>query len=103
MSVLMQFAMFPTDKGASASPWVSRIIAMVRESGFNYQLNAMGTVIETENLADAQEIVSKAYALLQTDCKRVYCTVSFDIRVGSVGRMKQKIASVEDKIGAVNH
>ena len=103
MSVLMQFAMFPTDKGASASPWVSRIIAMVRESGFFYQLNPMGTVIETETLSEAQEIVSKAYNLLQPDCKRVYCMVSFDIREGSIGRMNQKIASIEDKIGKVNH
>ena len=103
MSVLMQFAMFPTEKGASASPWVSRIIAMVRESGHHYQLNPMGTVIETETLTEAQEIVSNAYNLLQPDCKRVYCTVSFDIRESPNDRMNQKIASIEDKIGKVNH
>jgi uncharacterized protein YqgV (UPF0045/DUF77 family) len=102
MSVLMQFAMFPTDRGVSASPYVSRIIAMLRESGHPYQLNAMGTVVETQTLAEAQELVARAYSLLQIDCSRVYCTVSFDIREGEMGRMKQKIASIEDKIGAVN-
>ncbi len=103
MSVLMQFAMFPTDKGASASPYVSRIIAMIRESGIPYQLSAMGTIIETETLAEAQAIVNQAYALLQADCSRVYCTVTFDIREGKTGRMQQKVASVEEKIGPVNH
>jgi len=103
MSVITQFAMFPTDKGESVSPYVSRIIAMVRESGVPYQLNAMGTVIETASLEEAQGFVLKAYHLLQTDCNRVYCTVSFDIREGFIGRMEQKIASVEQKIGAVNH
>lgn len=103
MSVLMQFAMFPTDKGASASPYVSRIIAMIRESGYPYQLSAMGTIIETETLGEAQSLVNKAYALLSDDCSRVYCTVTFDIRDGSVGRMQQKVASIEEKIGAVNH
>ena len=103
MSVLMQFAMFPTDKGASASPYVSRIIAMIRESGIPYQLSAMGTIIETETLAEAQTIVNQAYALLQADCSRVYCTVTFDIREGKTGRMQQKVASVEEKIGPVNH
>jgi uncharacterized protein (TIGR00106 family) len=103
MSVLMQFAMFPTDKGASASPYVSRIIAMIRESGLSYQLTAMGTLIETETLEEAQSIVNKAYALLANDCSRVYCTVTFDIREGSGGRMQQKIASIEGKIGPVNH
>jgi len=103
MSVLMQFAMFPTDKGISASPYVSRIISMIRESGVNYQLNAMGTIVETETLSEAQEIVTKAYSLLKDDCERVYCTVTFDIRNRQSGRMQQKIASIEKKIGPVNH
>jgi uncharacterized protein (TIGR00106 family) len=103
MSVLMQFAMFPTDKGDSASPYVSRVIAMIRESGIPYQLSAMGTIIETETLEEAQEIVNRAYNLLKDDCSRVYCTVTFDIRNGSIGRMKQKVESIENKIGPVNH
>ena len=103
MSVLMQFAMFPTDKGASASPYVSRVIAMIRESGLSYQLSAMGTIIETETLEDAQAVVAKAYSLLREDCTRVYCTVTFDIRDGKTGRMQKKIASIEEKIGKVNH
>ncbi len=103
MSVLMQFAMFPTDKGASASQYVSRIIAMIRESGLPYQLSAMGTIVETETLAEAQAIVSKAYALLSKDCTRVYCTVTFDIRDGKSGRMQHKITAIEEKIGPVNH
>lgn len=103
MSVLMQFAMFPTDKGASASTYVSRVISMIRESGFPYQLSAMGTIIETDTMEEAQSVVTKAYALLQNDCTRVYCTVTFDIRDGAVGRMQHKIASIEAKIGKVNH
>ena len=103
MSVLMQFAMFPTDKGVSASPYVSRVIAMIRESGLPYQLTAMGTIIETETLDEAQAIVKKAYDLLLTDCSRVYCTVTFDIRDGKTGRMTKKIAAIEEKIGPVNH
>lgn len=103
MSVLMQFAMFPTDKGASASPYVSRVIAMIRESGLPYQLSAMGTIVETETLSEAQAIVAKAYDLLSNDCTRVYCTVTFDIRDGKSGRMTEKIAAIEDKIGPVKH
>lgn len=103
MSVLMQFAMFPTDKGASASPYVSCVIAMIRESGFPYQLSAMGTIIETDTMEEAQSVVTKAYSLLQKDCSRVYCTVTFDIRDGTVGRMQQKVASIEAKIGKVKH
>lgn len=95
--------MFPTDKGVSASPYVSRVIAMIRNSGLPYQLSAMGTIIETETLEEAQSVVNKAYILLKDDCTRVYCTVTFDIRDGETGRMHQKIASIEGKIGPVNH
>ena len=103
MSVLLNFAMFPTDKGASASNYVSRVIAMIRESGYPYQLSAMGTIIETETMEEAQKVINKAYTLLQADCSRVYCTVTFDIRDGATGRMHQKVASIEAKIGPVNH
>ncbi|MBK7172976.1 MAG: thiamine-binding protein [Bacteroidales bacterium] len=101
MSVLLQFAMFPTDKGISASPWVSKIIEMVRGSGFEYRLTSMATIVETSTLAEAQEIVEKAYSLLEPECERVYCTISLDIRKGPIGRLEGKIDSIEQKIGPV--
>jgi uncharacterized protein (TIGR00106 family) len=102
MSVLFEMAMFPTDKGESASPYVSRVIKSIRESGVNYQLTAMGTIIETETMDDALQIIRQAYELLSGDCNRVYCAVKFDIRQGKTGRMQQKIQSIERKIGEVN-
>jgi len=102
MSVLFEFAMFPTDKGESASPYVSRIIGMIRESGASYKLTPMGTVIETETIEEALEIIRNAYSLLQPDCNRVYSTVKFDIRKGPKGRMEKKIQSIVNKIGDVN-
>lgn len=98
----MQFAMFPTDKGASVSQWVSKIIEMVRESNYPYKLSPMGTIVETETIEQANQIVAQAYKLLQPDCKRVYCTVTFDIKEGKTGRMAQKIKSIENRIGEVN-
>lgn len=102
MSVLFEFAMFPTDKGESASPYVSRIIKMIRESNATYKLTPMGTVIETETMDEALDLIRKAYSELEPDCKRIYSTVKFDIRKGPKGRMEQKIRSIENKIGKVN-
>ncbi len=99
MSVLVEFSMFPTDKGESVSPYVSRIIKMIDESGIPYKLTPMGTVFETEKIEDALEIINKAYKLLEPDCNRVYSVVKFDIRKGKSGRMQQKIKSVEKKLG----
>ena len=102
MSVLVEFAMFPTDKGESVSSYVSRIIKMFKESDINYQLTPMGTVFETENMNDALKIINDAYRCLENDCSRIYSTIKFDIRKNKDNRMKQKITSIQEKIGYVN-
>ncbi len=105
MSVLLEFAMFPTSddcrEGAGVSAYVSRIIKMIDESDCSYQLTPMGTIVETETLPEALEIVEKAYACLE-GCERVYSSLKLDIRQGRSNRLKQKIASVEKKIGKVS-
>jgi len=58
----------------------------------------MGTLIETETLPEALEVISEAYKILEVDCERVYVTVNIDIRKGEMGRMDSKIRSVEDKL-----
>lgn len=102
MSVLLEFAMFPTDKGESASPYVSRIIKTIRESGYPYKLTPMGTVIETTTMKEALGIIEQAYEQLEPDCNRIYSSLKFDIRKGKDNRLEGKIKSIEDKIGEVN-
>jgi uncharacterized protein (TIGR00106 family) len=99
MSTLLEFAMFPTDKGESVSEYVSRVLKVIDGEGHPYTLTAMGTIIEVENLDDALKIVKKAYKQLERDCNRVYSTIKLDVRKGKSGRLKQKIASVEKKVG----
>lgn len=102
MSVLLEFAMFPTDKSESISLYVSKVIQMIRESGVTYQLTAMGTIIETETLPEALAIVQQSYDILEPDCDRVYSSLKFDIRKGKSQCLTQKIISVEKIIGEVN-
>ena len=102
MSVLLEFSMFPTDKGESVSAYVSQVIAMIRSSGVEYQLTPMGTIIETDDLATALGIVEEAHRVLDTaGCNRIYSSLKLDIRRGSSGRLKGKLESVREKIGDV--
>ena len=102
MSVLMEFSMFPTDKGESVSPYVSEVIRMIRESGVSYRLTPMGTIIETEKLSEALAIVEQAEQVLsRQEGRRIYSSIKLDIRAGRSGRMEGKIRSVEEKIGEV--
>ena len=102
MSVLLEFAMFPTDKGDSVSEYVSEIIKMIKNSGFNYKLTAMGTIIETETLDEALGIVNRSYQVLEPHSKRVYSSLKLDIRKEKSNRLETKIKSIESKIGRVN-
>lgn len=102
MSVLLNFAMFPTDKGGSVSEYVSKVIEFIRDSGVSYRLNPMGTTIETESMKEALTIVNGAHEILEPFADRIYSTVNIDFRKGSTGRMGTKIDSVESKIGKVN-
>jgi len=99
MSVLLEFAMFPTDKGEGVSEYVSRILKVIDGEGCLYTLTAMGTIIEVDKLDDGLRIVKKAYKQLEKDCNRVYSTIKLDIRKGDMGRLKQKIDAVERKVG----
>lgn len=103
MSVLLEFAMFPTDVGESKSEYVSRIIQMIRDSGYTYNLTAMGTIVETNTLDEALEVVKKAHDVLAPDVNRIYSSMKLDIRKGKENRLSNKIRSIESKIGKVNH
>jgi uncharacterized protein (TIGR00106 family) len=103
MSVLLEFSMFPTDRGESLSAYVSPIVAMIRDSGAAYRLTPMGTVVETATLGEALALVERAYGLLEAaGCRRVYSALKLDIRAGQEGRLEAKIASVRGRIGALD-
>jgi len=98
MSVLIEFAIFPTDHGESKSEYVARVIKMIKDSNIPYQFTPMGTIIETKSVKEGLEIVEKAYKILQIDCNRIYSTIKIDYRNGYKNRLKQKIKSVEQKL-----
>jgi uncharacterized protein (TIGR00106 family) len=107
MSVLLEFAMFPTSdecrEGASVAKHVSKIIDVIDKSGVAYQLTPMGTIIEVTSMKEALNIVELAYEQL-SDCERVYSSLKFDIRKNCENRLKTKIESVEKNLQRkVNH
>lgn len=102
MSVILEFSMFPTDKGTSVSRYVSQVVRMVRDSGFEYQLTGMSTLVETTTVAEALQIVEKAYDILEPHSERVYSCLKMDIQKNKNQRLRGKVQSVEAKIGEVN-
>jgi uncharacterized protein (TIGR00106 family) len=96
---MFEFAMFPTDKGESVSPYVSRILKIIDESNVSYKLTPMGTIVEVGTFEEALSLINRSYQALEDDCVRIYSTIKFDIRKGKSKRLTQKIESVEKKVG----
>ena len=46
--VLLEFSMSPLGKGESVGKYVSRSLEIIDQSGVEYRLNPMGTVLEGE-------------------------------------------------------
>ena len=96
--VLLEFSMFPLDKGESLSQYVARSIDIIDRSGLAYQTHAMGTVLEGE-IDQVLDVVRRCYEAMAADCNRIECSIKIDSRKGSSGRLQSKIASVEEKLG----
>ena len=101
MSVLLEFSMFPTSdncrEGASVSKQVAKIINAIDKSGVSYKLTPMGTIVETQTMQEALDVIALAYEQVK-ECERVYSSLKFDIRHNSTNRLENKIASVEEKL-----
>ncbi len=96
--VLLFFSMTPLDKGESVSKYVSRSLKIIDESGLDYRITAMGTILE----GTAEEtfgVVQQCLERMRADCDRITCTLKFDYRKGKSGRLTSKIESVEAKVG----
>ncbi|MFO7461914.1 MAG: MTH1187 family thiamine-binding protein [Desulfatiglandales bacterium] len=96
MSVILDFSIFPVDKGESVSAYVSRAVKVIKESGLPYKLGPMGTCIEGE-WDEAMALVDRCFQALNQDCSRIYMTIKVDYRRGGENRMEGKIQSVERK------
>lgn len=98
MSVLLEFSMFPTDKGESKSKFVSRSIGIIEKSGLPYKTGPMGTVIEGE-WDEVMAVVKECFETMSSDCGRVYTAIKADYRNSGENRLKTKIESIEEKLG----
>jgi len=96
--VLLEFSMYPLDKGASLSPYVARSLDIIDRSGLEYRCHAMGTTIEGE-FDDAMAVVRQCFEAMAADCGRIECSIKIDYRKGYRGRLDSKVTSVEQKLG----
>lgn len=97
MSAILDFSMFPMDKGESVSTYVARAVKIVKESGLPYVFSPMSTSIEGE-WDEVLAVVTRCKEALAKDCHRINVVIRVDLRDGPAGRITSKIRSVESKL-----
>jgi uncharacterized protein (TIGR00106 family) len=95
---LMEFSIIPLDKGISLSNYVARAMTIIDESGLEYRMNPMGTVVEGE-WDELLGLLARCFRDLEKDSERINIQVKFDYRKGVSGAIKNKIQSVQEKAG----
>ena len=97
MNVIIDFSIFPMDKGESVGVYASRAVKIIRQSGLAYHVGPMGTAIEG-GWDETIGVIGRCLEDLQKDCDRVYMTMKVDYRKeGGPGRIVKKIETVKAK------
>ena len=96
--MLVEFSITPIDKmGESLSEYIAKTINIIKKSGLQYELHAMGTIVE----GDAEEVfdlIKKCHLNMTRFSDRVSTSIKIDDRKGAIRRLKGKVASVENKL-----
>ena len=96
--MVVNFSIVPIGKGNSLSTQVAEVLKIVSESGIDYKLHAMGTILEGD-WDDVLGLVKKCHKKILKDSDRVLTTISIDDHKGRTGRIAGKVQSVERKLG----
>jgi uncharacterized protein (TIGR00106 family) len=96
--MLAELSVVPLDKGHEGlSRWVSQSLRIIEDSGLDYELHAMGTLIEGP--ADKVfEVIRICHENMAAQSDRVVTNIKIDDRKGVQGSIKRKVRSVEDKL-----
>jgi uncharacterized protein (TIGR00106 family) len=96
--VLLEMSIVPIGAGESVSQYVAKCVDIVDRSGLDYELHAMGTIVEGE-LSAVLRLLQECIEEVAKSANRVSCTAKIDYRQGVSGGMQSKVASVEKKLG----
>ena len=95
--MLAIFSIAPLSAEEHLSPFVAQMIKKIKASGLEYQLTAMGTLVEGEP-DEVFNLIRDCHVLIRSQADRVGTKIWIDDQVGKTGRIKDKVKAVEDRL-----
>ncbi len=84
--------------GESVSQYVAECVDLVDQSGLDYELHSMGTIVEGE-LPEVLALMQSCIEQVAKHSERVTCSAKIDYRRNRSGRLSAKVDRVEEKLG----
>jgi len=95
--MIAEFSIVPLTGEESLSPYVAMILKEVKQSGLDYVLTPMGTIVEGET-DEVFDLIKKCHKLMKKHANRVLTRISIDDRGNDLKRMDKKVKSVLEKL-----
>jgi len=95
--MIAEFSIVPLTGEESLSPYVAMILKEVKQSGLDYVLTPMGTIVEGET-DEVFDLIKKCHKLMKKHANRVLTRISIDDRGDDLKRMNKKVKSVLEKL-----
>ncbi|PLX71426.1 MAG: hypothetical protein C0602_01045 [Denitrovibrio sp.] len=97
MSAMAFVSITPLGEGESVSEYVSRAVKVIKDSGLEWTLTPMGTIVEGEKLEDVLTVITHAAEELD-ECDRLSISIKVDYRKNKPIGLETKVKSVMDKL-----
>ncbi|MGC8658768.1 MAG: MTH1187 family thiamine-binding protein [Desulfomonilaceae bacterium] len=93
--MIASFSIYPVGEGTSLSRFVKKGIAVIKESGYTYEVGPMSTSVEAPDLDSLFELIKKVHAAhLAEGAKRIIIDLKVDDRRDKQATMVSKKSAV---------
>lgn len=97
--MIAEISVIPIGKGIDLASHIAKVVKIIDESGLDYKLNAMGTVVEGDS-DRVFDLIKKCHNKMLEISERVYTTVKIDERKDKkVKMLEHKVQAVEKELG----
>jgi uncharacterized protein (TIGR00106 family) len=96
--MLVEVQFLAVGSGEEQKELIAKTVDIIEKSDLDYQLTAMGTLIEGE-WDEIMALVSKCQEMLFKDVNRVITDMAIDDRKGERNRLKSKVLEIEYALG----
>jgi uncharacterized protein (TIGR00106 family) len=95
--MIAQLSVYPIGEGTSLSRFVKKGIAVIKESGYHYEIGGMSTSIEVPDLPSLFDLVQRIHAAhAEEGAQRIIIDLKVDDRRDKKATIASKKASVKN-------